>query len=268
MHLTYEGWSGLWFRHGGTWLGFDPAQAPPPNAGPDRVIVCVSHGHPDHFEGARELSRSSELPLLARSHVVSTPPVIRRLSRARLRHLHALRGGESTEVDGVRVHGFWWDHMTLLPPERDLRAIYLQKFLSHPFALANVALHGLGSPIAAPTLGFVVELPDGPIILNYGEGLHRNTDPRQVEEVSRRYQPDVLCLAVEPEDLEAVATWVSVLDAPIVLVHEAHRPWRDAFGLPHVHLQSFCAEMSARLGSRRVIPLARPGTALDLEKVS
>lgn len=265
MRVKYYGWSGISFQFDDTWLGFDPTKAPSPGAGPERVVVCVSHGHPDHFQGASELSRSSDGQLLARTFVVSTPPVIRRLARGRLRNLHAMRTDEATDIGGIKIEGFWWDHMSLLPPESELRAQYLRQFMAHPLALARIAAGGLGAPLQAPTLGFTVTLPDGTVIVNYGEGLHRLTSPERMADIAQRYRPDVLCAAIEPEDADDFAEWLSIIDAPVVLIHEAHRPWRDAFALPHVNLERFGAELNERLPATQVIPLSQPGVELDLE---
>jgi hypothetical protein len=136
--------------------------------------------------------------------------------------------------------------MPLLPPGIGAKITYAANVLSRPIAFMRVALSGLRLPMRAPMLGFRVVFPDGRSVLNYAEGLHRLTDPREVESVAQRLPADVLMFAVEPDDVAAIPRWIEMLSPSSVILYEAHRPWREVFGLPYVDLEVFSAELSAR----------------------
>ncbi|MBP7686503.1 MAG: hypothetical protein KA765_01285 [Thermoflexales bacterium] len=255
MEVQYFGWSGVTIRHGETVIGFDlfgesvtwdvlPDAA---RQGAGTTILCVTHGHPEHCGSLRRFL-SAGGARLDRTHVVSSQPVIDHVTRD-LNHAinaHVLTCDTSVVIDGVQVSGFEWKHMPLLPQSVRAKASYAAHVLSRPIEFARVAFSGLRLPMSAPMLGFHVVFADGLRVLNYAEGLHRLTDPREVEAVVQRWPADVLLFAVEPDDVDAIPRWIEILSPSTVLLYEAHRPWREMFRLPYVDLEDYAADLSAR----------------------
>lgn len=264
MEIRYFGWSGVTIRYGETLVGIDLfGDAVTWDALGDAAatILCVTHGHPEHCGSLRRFL-SAAGPRLATTHVVSSPSVVNHLLRSVSlppANAHRVEGGATLPVDGVRVTAFDWKHMPLLPPGMGARLAYAASLLGRPIELARVALSGLRLPMRAPMLGFHLAFPGGPSALNYAEGLHRLTDSREVESVAQRLPAGVLMFAVEPDDVAAIPHWIEMLRPSTVVLYEAHRPWRELFGLPYVDLSAYAAELSTRFHQIRFTPLIQPG---------
>lgn len=263
MEIHYFGWSGITLRHGETVIGFDLfGEAVTWAALPDAAttILCVTHGHPEHCGSLRRFL-SAEDARLDRTHVISSQLVIDHVTRG-LNHAanaHPLTCNASVAVDGVRVTAFTWKHMPLLPPGMRAKTSYVAHVLSRPIEFARVAFSGLRLPMNAPMLGFHVVFADGLRVLNYAEGLHRLTDAHEVESTARQLPADVLLFAVEPEDIAVIPRWIELLSPSTVILYEAHRPWREMFGLPYIDLEDYAAELSTRFRQIQFVPLVAPG---------
>ncbi len=263
MEVQYFGWSGVTIRHGETVIGFDLFGESVtwdvlPNAA--TTILCVTHGHPEHCGSLRRFL-SAEDARLDRTHVVSSQPVLDHVTHG-LNHAanaHVLTCDMSVMIDGVQVSGFEWKHMPLLPPSVRAKTSYVTHVLSRPIEFARVASSGLRLPMNAPMLGFHVVFADGLRVLNYAEGLHRLTDPCEVEATAQRLPADVLLFAVEPEDVEVIPRWIEILSPSMVMLYEAHRPWREMFGLPYVDLEGYSAGLAEKLGQIQFVPLIATG---------
>lgn len=263
MEVQYFGWSGVTICHGETVIGFDLFGESVtwdvlPNAA--TTILCVTHGHPEHCGSLRRFL-SAEDARLDRAHIVSSHPVIDHVTRG-LNHAanaHPLTRDASVAIDGVRVTAFTWKHMPLLPSGMRAKTSYVTHVLSRPIEFARVAYSGLRLPMNAPMLGFHVVLADGLHVLNYAEGMHRLTDPREVEAAAQRLPADVLLFAVEPEDVEVIPRWIEILSPSTVIFYEAHRPWREMFGLPYVDLEVYVAELATRFRQIQFVPLITAG---------
>jgi hypothetical protein len=225
------------------------------------TVLCLTHGHPEHCGSMRRFLSSANAPLVA-THLVSSAPVVDHVTRGialPAANAHRVKAGERVSIDGASIAVFEWRHMPLLPPGARAKASYAAHVLSRPIEFARVASSGLRLPMRAPMLGFHITFPDGRSVLNYAEGLHRLTDPREAESVASRLPADVLMFAVEPDDVDAIPRWIEMLRPAEVFLYEAHRPWREVFGLPYVDLGVYTAGLSARFGRVRFDSLSRPG---------
>jgi hypothetical protein len=260
MEVRYLGWSGVIVRHADILVGFDPFGSGLTGDGIEaatRTILCLTHGHPDHCGGLQRLLAVSE----AATDLVSSPAVVDYIARGgpfpRVR-LHSLEDTESVSIGGTRVTAFGWKHLPLLPPGVRPGIAYAAHLLSRPISFMRIGISSLGLPIHAPTLGFHITFADGRGVQNYAEGLHRLTDPREVEAVARTWPADVLMFAVEPEDVDVIPQWLQILHPSTVLLYEAHRPWRELFRLPCVDLNVYAAELSSRFREMRFTALVHP----------
>lgn len=266
MEIEYHGWSGVSLDFDAAAVGFDlgagTASALEPE---DESILCVTHGHPDHCGLLQERAEAGEV---FSGTVISSPAVVDHFaSRGVVDPERAVAADrfDTFRLRGVRISTFLWEHMPLLPPGIVDKGTYLGHILSRPLSAVDVVTSGLGLPLFGPTLGFYVEPPDEPSVLNYAEGLHRLTDPTEVESVGERFpDPDVLLSAVEPEDTDAVPRWIADLNPSRAFIYEAHRPWREQFGLEAVDLADYADALTRDLEGIRVEALVEPGTSFSV----
>ncbi len=266
MEIRYFGWSGVTIQQADVLVGFDLfGDAVTWEIADDTAatILCLTHGHPEHCGSLRHFLTVPEArPHLATTHLVSSPDVVRHITRGGVLppdRAHSVSDGESTTIGSVQVMAFTWQHLPLLPPGIGPKIAYAAHLLSHPIELVRIGLGGLGLPMNAPTLGFHITFPDGSTVLNYAEGLHRLTDPHEVESVARTLPAEVLLFAVEPEDVDAIPGWLEILHPSRVYLYEAHRPWRELFRLPYLDLDVYAEELSARFPEMQFSALTRPG---------
>ncbi|MEZ5077578.1 MAG: MBL fold metallo-hydrolase [Solirubrobacterales bacterium] len=268
LEIRYFGWSGVALLGAGGAVAVDPfGEAASWAALPaGRAAICLTHGHPEHCGSARGLLASAGPERLAGTHLVSSPQVVRHVNRGGplgAGQVHSLEARQRVAVGALRISTFSWAHLPLLPPE-SLRAkgTYAISLLRHPVAAVRIGLAGARLPMRAPYLGFHVTFADGRTVLDYAEGLHRLTDPREVAAVAAELPAETLLFAVEPEDVEAIPRWLEVLGPREVVLYEAHRPWRELFELPYVDLDRYATELQARFPGMVVHALREPGQRL------
>lgn len=253
MQIRYFGWSGITVDHDNTRVGFDlfgDAVSPGVLDTSSTVILCATHGHPEHCGSFRSLLHTSEVVSRANHlHLISSPQVIGYVNqdeRLPPTNAHAVNHMEQVRINGVQVTPFHWKHLPLLPPGMRPKIEYAASLLSHPVDFVRIGFMGLSLPMNAPKLGFHLTFSDGMTVLNYAEGLHRLTDSGEVETIARELPAEILLFAVEPEDVEAIPRWIEILRPSSVYLYEAHRPWRDLFHLPFIDVNRFAFEMSER----------------------
>ncbi len=271
MEIHYLGWSGLTFRDGGTMVVFDPfGEAAGWDALGDAscIILCATHGHPEHVGSLKALlaemgTRRSHV------HVVSSPAVLRHLGLPGLlpaEQVHPVQVGDRVSISGTQMEAFAWRHMTLLPPGLGAKGRYALALLRHPAAALRIGLDGLHSPLRAPTLGYHVTFASGATVLNCSEGAHRATPLREMEALGQRLPSDLVTFAVEPEDVDAIPSLLRQLQTTTAVLYEAHRPWRDRFGLPIVDLASYRRALADEVPELRVIALTKPGQSEGVDE--
>lgn len=266
MKIHYFGWSGVAIQHGDTLVGVDlfgeavtwdkVSQSP-------AIILCLTHGHPEHCGSLRRFLLAPQArPYLSRTHLVSSPPVVAHIQRGGVlppQQVHSVGEGDRVIIGGVHITAFSWRHLPLLPSGLRPSLEYLAHLASRPLDLVRIGLAGLQLPMNAPMLGFHIRFADGQTVLNYAEGLHRLTDPLEVQNVARALPAEALLFAVEPEDVDALPHWVEVLRPQRVYLYEAHRPWRELFRLPYVDLNDYACQLSGRFPTIHFQALPHPG---------
>lgn len=234
------------------------------------IVLCATHGHPEHCGLFAELLRNADPERLKATHLLSSPDVVDPIldqSPLPAGNAHGVAAGGSVSLEGVRISTFSWQHLPILPPESlAAKAEYAKQLSRHPIEAARIAFSALRLPMQAPYLGFHITLPSGLKILNYSEGLHRMTNASEVTSVAEALPADVVMLAVEPEDTEAIPHWIEILSPSTVIIYEAHRPWREMFELPYVDLADYAETLGKDLPGIRVEALIEPGDRVDVAK--
>lgn len=272
MQIHYFGWSGIALRNANTLVGFDlfgDAVTWDALKGNKVMVFCLTHGHPEHAGSLQTFLEAPEArPYLPNVHLISSQDVLQHINRNGIlapKNVHSVQAGESVTIEGVKVTAFTWVHMPLLPPGLQAKAEYIFQLILHPIDLIRIGMLGLSLPMNAPQLGFHIAYPDGTTVLNYAEGVHRLTNPREVEEVARSLPADILLFAVEPDDAQAIPCWVEMLAPKVVYLYEAHRPWRDLFHLPFIDLHEYSHTLSQRFPQMRICALTNAGQVIICE---
>lgn len=273
MQIQYYGWSGITFHHNKTLVGFDlfgDAVTSDVLKRAQTIIICLTHGHPEHAGSLREfLAAPDTQAYLPNIHLISSSEVIHFVNRhGRLpqANTHPINDAESVTVNGIIVTAFEWVHMPLLPPGLREKLEYIFQLLLHPLDLIRIGTLGLRLPMNAPQLGFHITYPDGTRVLNYSEGVHRLTNPEEVRQVAARLPADMLFFAVEPDDRAAIPRWIEMLAARDVYIYEAHRPWRDLFHLPYIDIDEYARHLSEQFPEGTFSGLTRVGQMITTGK--
>lgn len=274
MDVQYFGWSGVAIRHAGALVGFDlfgEAVTWTIAEEATTTILCLTHGHPEHCGSLRSfLTTADASPHLATTHLISSPPVVKHVAGGGVLppdQVHSLQDAGRVSIADVQVTAFAWRHFPLLPPGLRPKVEYVTRLLMRPTSLVRIGFSSFGLPVRAPTLGFHLTFADGCTVLNYAEGLHRFTDPDEVEAVAKASPAEVLVFAVEPEDVEVIPRWLEVLRPSAVYLYEAHRPWRELFRLPYVDLDAYARALSARFPETHCTALIRAGQVVGFSRV-
>lgn len=245
--LTYLGWSGFRIAYPGLpEIVLDPpggAQLPRDA----ELVICISHGHPEHFLGAlaylQDPSRTAPVTLLASEQVSR---YLKRHSSHSEDRFIPCKAGERHDLDGITIGLFGWKHMSLLPPGLGPSLAHLFRLITHPILAAGIIADGLGGPGEGPMLGFHLAPAKGERILAYGEGMHRLLEEAEATKVGVAWPADLLLTAVEPEDLEQLPGLMQAAGAPKVIPFEAHRPWREGFGMSVVDLDALASALDSQ----------------------
>jgi hypothetical protein len=273
MEIQYFGWSGLSVRSGDAMVGFDlfgDAVTWDALGNADATILCLTHGHPEHVGAIRRFLAAPEAEKrLPSIHLVSSSQLVAFANRDNVlpaSNLHVIAPGETASVAGVDVAAFEWTHGSLLPAGAGPKFEHVKRLVSHPLAAIRIGFSGLRMPRNAPTLGYHLTFADGTTLLNYSEGMHRQANAQDVQAVAHQSPADTVVFAVEPEETDVIPRWVETLNPESVLMYEAHRPWRDIFGMETIDLNAYAASLSEHLGPTRFHALTRPGQTVVVHR--
>lgn len=201
-----------------THILFDPylkyyrAHSATPYPLPD--MICVSHGHLDHFGDVPGLI-GTDSPAL----VVAIPRlcrVLRELIPETQHRLYPIPWDDNVEIQGVHYYAFRSPPMqtSLYEMFQEFEVGQVLDFLMACRQLADELLY-----LPLTSFGVVV---NGRRLLHFvaeGEGAG---EPVDVAAIGRRFAPDVALVGVEAGEEERSARYAAALGAPIVIPHHYH----------------------------------------------
>jgi len=236
MELTWLGRScfQLMTRHR-TRVIFDPyleqyrERGLPPLPLPD--LICVSHGHLDHFADVPDLVRGD-----SPAQVVAIPELCRALREllpeTRYR-LFPIAWGDQVELNGLRFFAYQSPAMrtSLHDMFEEFGVRQVLEFLRACRQLADEFLY-------LPLTSFGVDV-DGRRVLHFvAEGVGPG-EPVDVAAIGARFAPDVALVGVHPGQEVRAAGYAAALGAPLAIPHHHH-----AYGkLPAADLDLFVHEL-------------------------
>jgi|GEM_PF-806972 len=266
--IKYYGWSAIELHATGKSIFFDPFFRPYCGAHWFNLrdfahadLVCVTHGHEEHFLDVPDVLRTSQ------ARVVATPAVCRFLERrngiAPARLLPA-GWGESVQADGFTLGLFPWKH-------RDLnlfKAMTKAVFRGNTTQLAWAWSSATNAPFYSGYTGFHVELPDGTTVLNYNEGFNTKMTDQDLVELKRQFpRTDVLLAGMQLFFIDDVVRGVDALQPKVVFLYPPHEYFHKMMEVESAPWTDFANAIRRRCPGVLVV-IAEPGTVLNLKDFS
>ena len=260
--VRYFGWSGLSVEWGGETLLFDPfwrrycgAQWFGPEAFARARVVCLTHGHEEHFLDAPAIIRGTGATAVGSPSLCAYLRWVERVPRERL---VALAAGASAEVGPFRISTFLWKH-------RDInlwKALSKAVFEGNATQLSWAFSSATRAPFYSPYTGFHVELPDGATVLNYNEGFNSTMTDAEIAALGHRFRTDVLLAGMQLDFVDDVARGAAALRPKVVLLYKPHEHFHAMMGATSRPWAEFIAAVRRAVPEAQVIE-ARPGLAID-----
>jgi hypothetical protein len=261
--LKYFGWSSISIESEGKSLFFDPFFRPYCGAQWSTIddylnadVVCITHGHEEHFLDTPEVVRRTG------ATVVSSKKVCRFLqNRSKIpeSQLAPVKFDETFEVSGFKITTFPWKH-------RDINLFWAMPkalFTGNTTQLSWAWSSATKAPFSAPYTGFHVELPDGTGILNYNEGFNSKMTDREIQELGQRFKVDVLLAGMQLDFTRDLARGVAALAPKTVILYPPHEKFHEMMGATSEPWTSFAEAARTALPQAKIV-IAEPGDAMDI----
>lgn len=261
--IRYYGWSSLSITAPSGTLLFDPFFRPYCGVQWSKLedylpadVVCVTHGHEEHFLDTPEVVRRSG------AAVVSSPSVcrfLRRRSAIAREQLHAIRCFEPVEVSGFRITAFEWKHRDIKLGRAIARAVFQGNTAQLKWAWSSA----INAPFYAPYFGFHIELEDGTTVLNYNEGFNTKMTDTEIVELGRRFRVDVLLAGMQLDFTADVTRGVAALSPRAVVLYPPHEKFHEMMGAVSAPWPAF-AQAAHHAAPDAAIYLAQPGAQFNI----
>lgn len=263
--IKYYGWSAIELRANGKSIFFDHFYRPYCGVHwyglrdfAHADLVCVTHGHEEHFLDVPEVLRASH------ARVVATPAVCRFLERRNgipPSRLKPARWGESVEVDGFTIGLFPWKHRDL----NLLKALTKAMFRGNTTQLAWAWSSTTNAPFYSGYTGFHVALPDGSTVLNYNEGFNTKMTDDDLAALAGRFpKVDVLLAGMQLFFIDDVVRGVEALRPKIVFLYPPHEHFHKMMGAESAPWTHFADAVRLRCPGVQVV-IAESGTVMNLK---
>jgi L-ascorbate metabolism protein UlaG (beta-lactamase superfamily) len=206
-------------------------------------MICVSHGHLDHFADVPGLIRGDSPAL-----VVATPRLcraLRELIPETQHRLFPLPWDDHFEVQGIPFFAFRSPPMqtSLYDMFEEFGAARVEAFLQAFRQLADDILY-------LPLTSFGVDV-GGTRVLHFvteAESVEQEVD---VADMGERFRPDVVLISVNPGEEDHAAEHAAALGAPLVIPHH----YRAYGRLPAADLDRFAATLDELAPGCRLLVL-------------
>lgn len=262
--IKYYGWSAIELRVGGKSIFFDPffrsycgAQWFELSDFSHADLVCVTHGHEEHFLDVPAVVKASG------ARVVATSSVCRFLSRRNkisASQLLATEWGASLETDQFRISLFPWKHRDINLVKAMTKAVFSGNTTQLSWAWSSAT----NAPFYSGYTGFHVTLPDGRTVLNYNEGFNSKMSEDDLVVLKQQYpKVDVLLAGMQLFFIDDVVRGVKALQPKVVFLYPPHEKFHEMMGVNSAPWEDFAEAIRQSCSGTRVL-VAYPGTALNL----
>ncbi len=264
VRIRYFGWSGLSIEAPNGSMLFDPFfrtycgarwSSLADYTGAD--VVCVTHGHEEHFLDTPEIVRRSGATVVASRSICR---FLRRRSGIPDDQLRPVEFFEPVEIAGFRITAFGWQHRDINLASALTRAV----FGGNATQLKWFWTSATRAPFYAPYMGFHVELPGGITILNYNEGFNTKMTDREIQDLGERFKVDILLAGMQLHFTADVARGVAALSPRSVILYPPHEKFHEMMGVKSAPWVEF-AEAARHAAPSAKVVVAEPGSVLDFD---
>ena len=247
--IKYFGWSSFMIESSDGNLLFDPffrkmygAKYSDPKDFAGTKVICLTHGHFDHYIDSVKLLKSGDAVVVSSKMVCDHLHSRYKITRERLIPLQPY--GQTQQGD-FKITAFEWRHRVV----NFMRIVRADWIRGLHFAWINL----LQVPFHSPYYGFFVEMPTGVAIMNYCEGFSNAMDVGEVRELGRRMKPDLLLAGIQLDFEEYVAKGVEALAPKTVVLFHPHEAFFEKVGLKSKPPQVFIDKIRERTPNVEII---------------
>lgn len=265
--ITYFGWSSLSIETENGILYFDPFFRPYCGAQWSSLddylkadVVCVTHGHEEHFLDTPEIVRRSGATVVSSNSVCR---FLRKRNKIPEAQLHPVKFFEPIDIFGFKITLFDWKHRDINLFRAMTRALFSANTTQLKWAWSSATK----APFYAPYVGFHVELADGTTILNYNEGFNTKMTDHEIQELGRRFKVDILLAGMQLHFVDDVARGVAALSPKTVVLYPPHEKFHEMMGATSLPWSAF-AEAAGRAAPQAEIVTAQPGAELSIGRAA
>lgn len=266
--VKYYGWSAIELRVRGKSIFFDPFYRPYCGAHwfeqrdfDHADVVCVTHGHEEHFLDVPHVVRNTG------AKVVATPAVCRfleRRSKIPATQLLPTEWSAKVRVVDVEIGLFPWKHRDINLVKAMSKAVFKGNATQLSWAWSSAT----NAPFYAGYTGFHLTLADGMTVLNYNEGFNTKTTEADLQQLHRDYpRVDVLLAGMQLNFIGDVVRGVQLLGPKVVFLYPPHEKFHEMMEVTSAPWADFASAVRRACPQVQVV-VAEPGTVMQLRDFS
>jgi L-ascorbate metabolism protein UlaG (beta-lactamase superfamily) len=261
--IRYYGWSALSIETAHGPLYFDPfyrhycgAQWFELDAFKRAKVVCVTHGHEEHFLDTPAVVKASGATVVAHKAVTD---YLRWRYRVPAAQLRPVPSGGTVEVPGFKVSTFTWKHRDINLYKALTKAVFHGNATQLSWAWSSAT----NAPFYSPYTGFHVELPDGTTVLNYNEGFNSKMTDAEITDLGRRFRTDVLLAGMQLNFMADIERGVRALAPKLIVLYPPHDKFHTMMGVTSEPWSRFI-DAAQRGAPNAAVIEAVPGSVIDI----
>lgn len=256
--IKYFGWSSIGIYSDSNTLFFDPFYRPycgfecsSLNDYLDADVVCLTHGHEEHFLDAPEIIRRTGAKVVSSKQICR---FLRKRNKISEDQLIPTNYFEPVEISGFKITTFSWKHRDINLTRALTRALFTGNATQLKWAWSSAT----NAPFYAPYMGFHVELPDGTTIMNYNEGFNTKMTDQEIQDLGRQLRVDILLAGMQLNFIDDIARGVTALSPKTVILYPPHEKFHEMMGATSAPWSSFIDAARNAVPKANVIA-AEPG---------
>ena len=264
LKLRYLGWSSFVIEWANGNLLFDPLYRRMYGAGwaslndfRDSKVICVTHGHHDHYIDVPTILRHTDAVVVASKDICDHLNFKYKVKKERLLPVEPF---QEVSISDFTITAFEWDHRKVSISRLVRGGVLKARF----FSSFQSAWHNLFKvPFNAPYFGFYVEGPDNMRLMNYCEGFSNLMKIERVRELGRSFKTDVLLAGMQLNFEKQLSEGVAALSPKKVVLFHPHEAMFEKIGLKSSPPQVFVQGVRHALpGAEVIVPKPQSSIAI------
>ncbi len=258
LKIKYFGWSSIGIYSDSHSLFFDPfhrqycgVKWSNINDYLDADVVCITHGHEEHFVDTPEIIRRSGAKVISSPHICR---FLRKRNKISNDQLISINYFEPLEVGSFKITAFKWKHRDINLPRAITRAVFTGNTAQIKWAWNGA----INAPFYAPYVGYVIELKNGTTIMNYNEGFNTKMTDQEIQYLGKQFNVDILLVGMQLNFVNDVARGVSALSPKKVILYPPHEKFHEMMGVTSLPWSDFVEAAQKAVPEMKVYS-AEPG---------